>query len=1091
MRCSSYCATLAAAAFAMLAGACGPRAALPALPSSIAQTIVEGNDPPDQSFTLTNATPSNCALNWSMHAHTADGVNWLSASTPADDTTGLLETGASVEIRVRMRATAPNNLPPGTYSGSIVLDGTCVQNDRRARGAPHTVEVNLRVRPKPGSVTVRWLVGGQPASMASCPAGSTVEIRLPNADNATYVPCATGEATFADAPLGLGPVFVALRDENPDAPDLSALDVPYVLRPDGSALAEVSLFTAVPDTDGILRATDALACRTTRENLLGNGGFESVPALEGNYIAGMLPLGWESVGSAPFVVDQDGVFGVLPDAFSGHDGLPAQSGRRFVSVLGTSAGYAGEAFTQRLAAPLTAGRHYRIRAFLQRSSNTTAYPGSGAFSAYLTNDDRSRIRHVGRFVPVAGVGWQSRSFAFQAPANAADYTRLELRGHTRFADAPSRTGIDGVALQDITGCTRARLPVSWMVGGLHPRDACPPGSKVRLRVPAAGAVLAQVRIVDCATGLADWRDLEPGAPNAFVDLLAADGTTVLDTQELFADLRAANDLLGVRRVDLWAIAREPDGTPAAATSPACEGAPELLVNGGFEEAPRNDRGALPTGWAFAPTTGSYTTLWSIDMGVGAFPGNYFEDDFIGATPGEGTSFVSQWRISNMVAQPLTTPLVAGAAYRVRGLVRNGSAEQSSPDPGGYAFFITNAAGDAGSVLRARLLPPNGTGAEGERWQVRSAVFVAPADAAQFTHFAFRGANLYSATGSDLGPRNAGPGLDALSLTRVDVCATQGLGGRVRLTWSLGGPEASSACQAGDEVKVSIEGGALVSVPCTRGVSEIAVGTARRPHVYAEWVRGGEVVAALEREIEVAPYGVSRVHFAFQRSVTGYDGTPCAVESRACFGKPVELLGNGSFEEMPEGSSYLSDFSVQPVGWETIGGAYTYHLDDVLGGAMEGLASSSGVGGYAQVRPVDGLRFRNFYGGPYIDPETGESNGTKVMRPVLLLEAGRRYRVRAFIRRASPVGSNVGRGVSLRVRFGPDNAPLPRVEDMNLRSDAGRFCPVSSNEWESRSITFTAPTGGPYVYFDAYTDDENGQSFALDHVSMTDVTNCAP
>jgi hypothetical protein len=40
----------------------------------------------------------------------------------------------------------------------------------------------------------------------------------------------------------------------------------------------------------------------------------------------------------------------------------------------------------------------------------------------------------------------------------------------------------------------------------------------------------------------------------------------------------------------------------------------------------------------------------------------------------------------------------------------------------------------------------------------------------------------------------------------------------------------------------------------------------------------------------------------------------------------------------------------------------------------------------------------------------------------------------------------------------------------------------------RSFTFTAPSSGLVVVFDAFSDDD-GQNFALDHVSMTDVTDC--
>lgn len=1080
--------TLALTCALAFASACAQdaRSRLPAMPSSLAQAVVEGQNPPDQTFTLSNVAPGNCAMSWSMSTHASSGGDWLSASAPMDATSGTLAVGGSVEITVRMKPGAPNNLVPGTYTGAIVFEGTCVENGLRARGSPGVVAVNLRVRPKPGSLTVRWTVGGQPASMTTCPEGSSVEVRAPGVVNATYAPCTAGTVTIADAPLGLGPVFVALREQNPDAPDLSAVDAPYVLRPDGSATVDVGLLTAVPDTDGVLRSTDAPACRTARDNLLANGGFESVPALEGNYIAGMLPHGWTSVESQPFVVDSSGTFGLLPDELTGYQGLTAQSGQRFVSLQATSPGYPGDAFSQPLSTALVSGRQYRVRAMVLRSADTTSHPGNGAFMASLTNDDRSRIRYVGRMMPAAGLGWQNRSFAFQAPADAATYTRLEFRSHTRFADAPSRTGIDGIALQDVTGCTRACLFVTWSLAGANPAYVCPPGSKVRLHIPANGSMPAQSRTVDCTASWADWKELEPGGTGAQMLLLAADDS-VLDRQELPVDLRAPNahcGAFGVRHhMAFWAVGREPDGTPAAATTPVCDGASEILLNGGFEDAPRGDRSALPANWAYAPTNGAYTTLWSVDMGVGYFPGNFFEDDFIGATPGEGANFISQWRIPYAyLAQRLSTPLQPGATYRVRGLVRNGSLGNSSPDPGGFALFLTNADGDAGRAVRARLLPPTGF-VDGERWQVRSAVFVAPSDANQYTHFGVRGANLYSATGTDLGPRNAGAGLDALSLTRVDGCASLPQSGRIRLTWHIG--NGIVACEVGDVIQFSVNGGARVSVPCVRLVHELPV-TTTRPHLYAEVVRGGQVIAALEREVEVPTYGVGRAHFDFLRTVTGYNGQSCNVHSRACFGTPVELLPNGSFEQLPSGAN-PDDVTTQPQGWEVIGGnAYTYSLDATLGGAMEG---AGGTQGYYQIRPADGLRFRNFIAGPYIFPENGEGNSTKMMRPALLLQADRRYRVRAFIRRASPVGVNVGRGVSFRVRLGPDNDPLPSADKMNLRADAGTFCPVSGNEWEMRSFTFTAPNSGPYVYFDSFTDDENGQNFALDHVSMTDVTDC--
>jgi hypothetical protein len=102
--------------------------------------------------------------------------------------------------------------------------------------------------------------------------------------------------------------------------------------------------------------------------------------------------------------------------------------------------------------------------------------------------------------------------------------------------------------------------------------------------------------------------------------------------------------------------------------------------------------------------------------------------------------------------------------------------------------------------------------------------------------------------------------------------------------------------------------------------------------------------------------------------------------------------------------------------------------------MEGFG---GVGGYNQIRPQHGLRFVNFAAGPTIFQDTGEGLSTKWLRVVPLLIEGRRYRIRAFLRRDA-ARANVGRGVSVRVRLGRDKDASPSVDPWPWSRDIDLF-----------------------------------------------------
>ena len=114
-------------------------AQLDGVPATIAQTGFEGGPNPSP-LTFRIANPGSCPLAYTLTASTSDGGGWLLVSTGWT----LQPRAAAAVVTVTLDVVAAA-LPPGTYTGSLLVTGQCTVNGTPAVRSPRNVSVNLTV----------------------------------------------------------------------------------------------------------------------------------------------------------------------------------------------------------------------------------------------------------------------------------------------------------------------------------------------------------------------------------------------------------------------------------------------------------------------------------------------------------------------------------------------------------------------------------------------------------------------------------------------------------------------------------------------------------------------------------------------------------------------------------------------------------------------------------------------------------------------------------------------------------------------------------------------------------------------------------
>jgi hypothetical protein len=178
-------------------------------------------------------------------------------------------------------------------------------------------------------------------------------------------------------------------------------------------------------------------------NLLTNGSFEVVAG--GAWSVGDMPDDWLVAGNPPDVYSDDGSWALHPGEGS-FRGLYAFDGNRFVAA---SAG-GGEMLAQQLAAPLTPGVEYRVRARLLEAM-ASFDEGPGGYRVYLSpGATLAGATQVGTLEDTTNAAdmhpWEGRAFAFTAPGNAGSLGYLVLEPT---ANLPA---IDDVVLSSTVAC---------------------------------------------------------------------------------------------------------------------------------------------------------------------------------------------------------------------------------------------------------------------------------------------------------------------------------------------------------------------------------------------------------------------------------------------------------------------------------------------------------------------------------------------------------------------------------------------------------------------------------------------------------------
>ncbi|MBD3271712.1 MAG: hypothetical protein GF384_04140, partial [Elusimicrobia bacterium] len=111
-----------------------PKPAITVSHTSLEFTVVEGNNPQDKSFTITNSGDQNSTLNWTL----SDDADWLEVGPPASGQLGHNQTSDDIPVTI-----TSVSLPPDTYNAIITV------SDPNATNNPQTIAVQLIVDPKP------------------------------------------------------------------------------------------------------------------------------------------------------------------------------------------------------------------------------------------------------------------------------------------------------------------------------------------------------------------------------------------------------------------------------------------------------------------------------------------------------------------------------------------------------------------------------------------------------------------------------------------------------------------------------------------------------------------------------------------------------------------------------------------------------------------------------------------------------------------------------------------------------------------------------------------------------------------------------
>jgi hypothetical protein len=164
-------------------------------------------------------------------------------------------------------------------------------------------------------------------------------------------------------------------------------------------------------------------------------------------------------------------------------------------------------------------------------------------------------------------------------------------------------------------------------------------------------------------------------------------------------------------------------------------AANLIRNGSFELTPcvtpcNQDQGYMPSDWlALSVTPDTYSNNGSYGLAPDAW-GN-----FIGVTAEDGIRWVAAWSAdSEVFGQLLATALVPGKTYTLSAYVRE-TARSDLANPGSYQLELWDStSATANKVVLGTLQPaidnPNA-------WELRTAPFTAPAEAATYRVLAFR------------------------------------------------------------------------------------------------------------------------------------------------------------------------------------------------------------------------------------------------------------------------------------------------------------------------------------------------------------------
>ena len=194
---------------------------------------------------------------------------------------------------------------------------------------------------------------------------------------------------------------------------------------------------------------------------------------------------------------------------------------------------------------------------------------------------------------------------------------------------------------------------------------------------------------------------------------------------------------------------------------------------------------------------------------------------------------------------------------------------------------------------------------------------------------------------------------------------------------------------------------------------------------------------------------------------------------------ADLVANASFENVPNSTH---NQGLMPSGWQHVVGSAlpasdTYSNDGSYGLSPSDFGNFNGITAYDGIRWVAGYSYDRTATDASLGNEGFEAFGTTLTG---LLSAGAEYQLDARLRESVRFRNRGGYQLFLA-----ESNSVPGIAGAVL---LGAIAPTTGiNEWESRSLTFVAPTDAasrPFLIFAPYKVSAESSYVGLDAVSLT-------